>query len=220
MEATSIIAILLFILPGMFSEKISHLIDMPDRSDDSEFKEIVKGIMLSIPIVLIVGAISHYINRYENFEDYINAFNEMRYLVTFTIAVLAVSIIMGVLKGFLINYQLVVINFFRKKFDRVEIDGKSCWRQMFLDDTQAKYVEIIVDGKCYKGITKHYSLPNEEKEIILYTPEEWEYYPDIESKFNKINNLYINIEKDIVIKDYDMKEYNDYCTDLINASQA
>ena len=76
---------------------------------------------------------------------------------------------------------------------------------------------MIKDGKSYRGFLGPFSLPDEEREIILYNyielqsddefdkkSKQYEY----EKKFTKVVKTYIDVEKNIVVNDYDMSEYN------------
>jgi hypothetical protein len=49
MKISDIIIILLFIIPGIFAERISYNMDMPSSEKRSEFRELVNGILLSLP---------------------------------------------------------------------------------------------------------------------------------------------------------------------------
>lgn len=215
MKITDITYVLLFILPGVFARKISNLLDIPNDEKYSEFGELINGILLSFPIMFLTFAIISAINGFKEVKQFITAFNDPAFLFCFVIIVIIISfsfgIIIGIFKGVLING----LNIVRKKLlKRIEIDDKTCWRKLFLDDKEPHYVEIDINGKIYKGITKWYSLPNEEKEIVIFMPDEWKYYPGIEKNFKTIKQIYINIEKNIVIKDYDMQEYNSFCEQL------
>jgi hypothetical protein len=75
------------------------------------------------------------------------------------------------------------------------------------------------DGKTHEGFILWYSLPGEEKELVLYTPNDLEPYPEYREKISKVKCTYVNIEKDIVIKDYDTTEYNKWCDELRRTHQ-
>lgn len=57
MEISNIAIILLFILPGILAERISFHIDYPSKKAQSDFREMVNGILLSLPILFIGGMI-------------------------------------------------------------------------------------------------------------------------------------------------------------------
>lgn len=219
METTNIIAILMFIIPGVIAEKISNRMDMPSAQNKSEFGELINGILLSIPIVIIVGFILSICKGLATITDFITEFNNIGFLLIFVVLTIILAVIIGMAKGLFKDKTIKLVNLFRRKIKKIDIDDKSCWRHTFLEDNKSKYVEIIVDGKPYKGYVDHYSLPNEEKEIVIHTPEEWKYYPEAESKFTKVNKVYINIEKSIVIKDYDTSEYEKWLKKLNNKNE-
>lgn len=215
METTNIIAILLFIIPGVIAEKISNRMDMPGNRNTSDFGELVNGILLSIPIIATVGYVISRVEKIDNIPMFIGKFNEVNFILVFLLATVSAAIILGILKGLLKDKVINVVNFIRKKiFKKMDIDDKCCWRKMFLDESDSKYIEITVNGETLKGYTKSYSLPGDEKELIISTPIEWDDYPDIEQKFTKVRKIYINMEKNIIIKEFDQEDYKAYCEEL------
>jgi len=216
MESTNIIAILLFIIPGVVMQKICNRMDMPTEHKGTEFGELINSILASLPIIIVSGLIIGKYYGYTTLTEISSQLNDLSFIMKFGGLSLTFAIILGIIVGIYKDKVIKIINFIRLKiFNRVKIDDKSCWRKIFLDANEPKYLEISIDGKTYKGVMDKVSLPHEEKEIVLYTPEEWADYPDIEEKFKKVKNVYINIEKNIVIKDYDINEYNKYCEKLI-----
>jgi hypothetical protein len=217
MESTNVIAILLLIMPGLIAEKISNRMDMPPTQKTTGYGETISGILLSLPIMIICLPIVYLKTNIRTVSDLATHFNDTLFIFKFVMLTVSISILLGIIKGIFGSKTSTIVNFIRKKiFGRISIDDKSCWRNIFLDDPDAKYVEIQINSEIYKGFTKHYSLQNEEKEIVLQIPEEWAYYPGIQEKFTRVNNIYINLEKNIVIKDYDTKDYCDYCEQLSN----
>ncbi|WP_373845382.1 hypothetical protein [Clostridium sp.] len=216
MKVSDIIYILLFILPGVIAEKISYYFDMPDDKKQSEFGNIVNGILLSFPIILVTFVIIYFIYGFTNIQEYIKVFNEVRYLFLFVPLILFISILIGILKGLISELIINKVNEFREKHNKIKIDNKSCWRKTFLDDPTNHYLKVKVDGEEYEGFVQYYSLPNESKSIVIYIPEELDDYPEYKDYIKKVRRTYIDLEKNIVIKDYDIKEYSKYCEKLIN----
>lgn len=215
MQATDIIIILVFILPGVVALKISNLVDIPKDNNKSEFGELLHGVLWSFPILLVSGTLSHIVSRLKTVKEYINAFDQPLFLFTFIPVVLIITILLGVIKGLYEERFYELVNKNRsEKLNRIEIDNKTCWRKLFLDSKDSHYLRIKKNNETYEGFTKWYSTPDEEKEIVLYEPENLKYYPDYKKKFNKIKYSYINIEKEIVIEDYDMTEYNNWVEEL------
>lgn len=220
MEFTDIIVILLFIIPGIIADKISGFIDVCDKKKDSEFKEIADGVLMSLPIVFFIAFISYRINDFTNSEDFIKAFKNIYYVITFTLGVIVLSGVWGILKGILGIIDFDLINFIRTKvLKKVKIDNKTCWQNFFHDDGTNQFLVVEKDGKTHEGFIMWYSLPGEEKELVLYTPDDLEPYPEYRLKLSKVKCTYVNIEKDIVIKDYDTTEYDKWCDELRRTHQ-
>jgi hypothetical protein len=98
----------------------------------------------------------------------------------------------------------------------MDIDDKSCWRQAFFERNEKRYLIIKKDEKkVSEGFALHYSFPDEEKEIVLDNPENIENHSDFK-KYLRLRKTYINIEKGIVIEDYDTKLFENYIKELIS----
>jgi len=208
MKVTDIIVILLFIIPGVIAEKISSSMDLPSSRKRSEFQDVVVGIILSLPIVGVSGLIMcaiywdwSILSLYTRFDCVLN-------IVLFTALSLVFAVLFGVIKGLSNDWFAKKVNKVREKKNKIEIDNKSCWRKLFLDDPECHYIELITNGESLFGFTKWYSLPNEDKEIVVYIPDFLRDKPEFKDYFQIVVYTYINIEKNIVIKDYDMTEYN------------
>lgn len=216
MKAEDIIYILLFILPGVIAEKISYNFDMPNDKKRSEFGDIVNGLLLSFPIILIASIAIEIIYGFTNMQQFVKASINIKCLFVIILLILIISIFIGILKGLIAQPIGDAINKFRRYQKKIEIDNESCWRKMFLDSPASRYLRVTINGKEYEGFVKHYSLPNEEKSIVLYTPEGLDDYPEYKNYINKVAGTYINLEKNIVIEDYDIKEYEKFCEKLKN----
>lgn len=220
MQVTDIIVILLFVIPGVIVDKIRGFIDVCDRKKDSEFKEIAEGVLTSLPIIFIMGLFSYRKNGFININQFTTAFNDISYVFSFALGVLSLSIVCGVFSGALGITKFSIVNILRKRiFKKVDIDDKTCWQNFFRDDRENQFLVIENNDKVYEGFIRWYSLPSEEKEVVLYIPESLDPYPEYRQKFNKIKNTYVNIEKNIVIKDYDMTEYNNWVDELYKKHQ-
>ncbi|AKL96607.1 hypothetical protein CACET_c31630 [Clostridium aceticum] len=218
MDTTNIVALLLFVLPGILAEKISHRMDFPAAEKNSDFKEMVNGILLSMPIIFVVGIASVFINKFSSLKQLINEFNDLFFLATFSIAVFLLAIIVGVLKGLSTEQWYKAINKIRGKLGKMDIDDKCCWRQVFLEKKVNRYIKIIKDEKILaQGFSKHYSLPNEEMSIVLEQPEGIDYYLENHPEFMdhlKLWETYVNIEKGVIVEVYDTSEAEKYLESL------
>jgi hypothetical protein len=192
MQVTDIIIILLFIIPGVIADKISGYIDVCDRRKDSEFKELVDGVLASLPIIFIIAFFSYCINDFLDSKEFIKAFDDIYYVLTFTLWTLLLTIIFGIVKGILGIANFSIVNYLRVKvFKMVAIDNKSCWQNLFNADGTNQYLVVENGDKTYEGFIKSYSLPGEEKGIILFVPEGLEPYPQYREKINKVKQTYL-----------------------------
>lgn len=219
MDIASIIGIMLFILPGILAEKISYRMDYPASESRSEFREVINGLILSLPIISFVGIIFSLFWGLCSLNMFISAFDDWLFLLLFTAAVLVLAIIVGVAKGLTKDFWIDKVNRIRKHFKKMSIDDKSCWRKVFLEDIYndeedernkyPKYIIIELNKKTYEGFALCYSLPNEEIAVALEKPENMVGYPDFKEYLSS-EKIYVNIEKGIIIKSYDTKKLNEY----------
>ncbi|NMA66272.1 MAG: hypothetical protein GX957_08545 [Clostridiaceae bacterium] len=224
MDIASIIGILLFIMPGIMAEKISGRMDFPSKDKSSDFKDIINGILLSLPVMLIAGVITFWqygVKSLTGFKAYIDDFS---FIMWFAFYVFSSAICIGLLKGITKDFWISLVNKIRNYYKKLSIDDKSCWRKLFLEDAYnneedrtkyPKYIVIELNGKTYEGFALSYSLPNEELEIALETPENMVCYPEFKNYLSS-EKIYVNIEKGIIIKCYDTKKLNEYLDNLTN----
>jgi hypothetical protein len=217
MKISDIVIILLILIPGIISEKIAYSLDIPSEEKRSEFKELVNGILLSIPISLISFGVFCIYYKFNSIDQLVSAFRGTQFTLKFTIFSLLITVLLGLTLGFCKEKLLSLVNTFRSKhLKKIKIHDKDPWAKYFLDSTEQKYLKVHIGDKTFSGLSKYYSLPGDEKQIVLYKPDVWRHYEGIEDKFKDISGVYVNLEKNIVIEDYDMKEYNDFCDEENN----
>ena len=216
MKISDIIGILLFIIPGTLCSKVFAWLSMPSRTKKTEFQEIVNKVFWSFPIIFVSGLIYQLQYRFYCLSDFTIMLNNIQLLLKFSTIVLCVSIGFGIIGGIMSDKLLSGINWIRKKIlKRVPLNtNTTCWDDLFGFKFGSQFLEIIKDGNSSKGFVDHFSLPDEDKEVILNIPEYWNDYPELEGKITKVKNTYINVEKGIVVKDYDLKEYLEYIDQL------
>lgn len=209
MDSENIIMILLFIIPGIIAEKICSKMDMPSSGERSEFREIINGILFSLPIVATSSLTINYSYKFTTIGQFKVSLKQIDFLVKYTLTTIIIAILIGTAVGLTKDKFINLVNTIRTKlFKKIAIDDKCCWRKTFLEDKTPRYLGIIIGDKEYEGFVDCYSLPNEEKEIVLYIPENWECYPELKESIKRVNKTYINLEKNIVIKEYDIAEHN------------
>ncbi|WP_024834142.1 hypothetical protein [Ruminiclostridium josui] len=214
MDTTNVVAILLFILPGILAEKISYKIDFPSGRKRNDFIELINGVALSFPILFIVAIIVHFAYDLNELPKYVTAMNNINFLFVFTGITLIISVLVGIIAGLLKSPLTELINLVRVNcLHKMKTDSSSCWEKFLLSNNESKFLEITINGKPIKGFAKHYLLPDEEKSIVLETPDVLYYYDDYDPErlFTKVINTYVDIEKNIVIKDYDTSDYVAWC---------
>lgn len=214
METTNVIAILLFILPGILAEKISYKIDFPTGRKRNDFLELITGVSLSFPILFIVAVIIHFAYGFSELPKYISAMNDVKFLFVFTLITLLISAAVGTAVGLLKSPITKLTNLIRVHWlHKMETDSSSCWEKFLLSKSESRFLEITINGTPIKGFAKHYSLPDEEKSIVLETPDVLYCYKDYDPErlFTKVIYTYIDTEKNIVIKDYDTSDYVAWC---------
>lgn len=212
MDTTNIVAILIFILPGILAEKTSYRMDLPSHEERSDFREIINGILLSIPIIFISGLVAWKINGFNTLGEMIEEFDNLKFLTTFSVLVFALAILLGIIKGLSKEYFTRAVNWIRKIFGKMEIDDNSCWRNTFLEENKPGYVKILKDGNVLaEGFVCHYSFPNESQEIVFHTPENLEDYPDYKD-YLRLNKTYVNIDKGVIIEAYDTSPLENYAS--------
>ncbi len=216
MKISDIIMILLFIIPGYICTETCSWLTAPSKNKKLEFKELARMIFWSCPTVFIAGIVFGCQYKLQNLSDMLKKIDNISILIHFIALVLVVSLILGIIGGLTKEYWFKFINWIRQKvLKRFSIHTDQCWEKLFGIGTDSHYLEIIKDGKTIaKGFGIHFSLTDETKELILNTPETWKDYPEMESKFTKILNTYVDLEKCIIINDYDRTDYENYCKKL------
>lgn len=219
MDIASVISILLFILPGILAEKISHKMDFPTGKKRNDFMETINGIAFSFPILIIVVLYTRHKYGLNTITQYVDKINNLDFLFEFCLCALIVSVLAGIMFLPVKSLMRWAVNQFRVKIlKKMKTDDKSCWRRFLIDDNAYKYLEVIKDGKSYKGFMGPFSLPDESREIILYTPDGLLYDKkyDADKIFKVVKSTYIDLEKNIVVHDYDIKDYVKWCDEQEN----
>ncbi|QUH20248.1 hypothetical protein [Alkaliphilus sp. B6464] len=222
MEVSNIIIILLFILPGMLSEKIAHELDCPSKPSHSDFKVTINGVMLSFPILFINGMFFALAYHIVTLESFIEKFDDFFFLLRFTLAVLFTSFALGVSREYLNKLWTMFIDYLRGMRNKMPSSTKNCWQKFLIEKNECRFLEVIQDGQSYKGFAYEYSTLNEDMSIVLGIDKSFYEHDDfdIDRLFTKVIGTYIDIEKNVVIKDYDMSEYYKWNEEKILESQA
>ncbi len=213
MEVKNIIGVLLFILPGLLAQGLSNKLDFGSGKKKSEFLEIACGIALSFPIMFLVLIAMEFLYGLSTITGLIKKIDEIDYLKVLIVYLFGFSVIFGILINPAKKIFYKVINYIRKEKNMMKIDDGSCWRRFTVDVNEKRYLRITKDGKTYKGFVETYSLPDEEREIILHMPENAESYPEAFDLLRK-KKIYFNMEKGIIIEDYDTNKFFEKISEL------
>lgn len=222
MEISNIIIILLFIIPGILAERISYSIDCPSKRSRSDFRQTVNGMLFSLPIILISSIIFALSTKKTTLDDFIGALNNLPSLFMYGVLILLISIVAGIIDGVIKGIRIRPINWVRALLGKMPSDEGTCWHRFLTDQNKARYLEVIHNGNSYKGFAGHYSSTNEDAAIVLEINEVLYEHEDcnLDELFTEVIGIYIDAEKDIVIKDYDMDKYNKWCDEKETESQA
>lgn len=213
MEISNILIVLLFVLPGMLSDKIAKELGYPSAVCHSDFLNTINGIMLSFPILLINGVLFALKYKITSINNFITIFDNTYRLFYFILSVIATSILIGFCREKLDLKWETFINKKRKKRGKMPSSGENNWSKFLLGKNKFRFLEVIINGQSYKGFAGEYSTLNENISIILeinkniYTYDDF----DINELFTDVIGTYIDIEKNVVIKDYDISKYEKWC---------
>ena len=168
METKNIVIILLFIIPGKIFQGISYLLDMPQNEKQNEFSQIINGVMLSLPIIVITLSFFEYGCKFKTIDDLTMAFKDINFTLIFCFWLLFNSVVGGALFGIFKDDLYKHLNWFRKnRLKRLGINNKSCWTELLLCSYRQHYVDVIYNGVTTSGFVDICSVPSEDKEIIL-----------------------------------------------------
>ena len=152
MTINDVISILLFIIPGILAEKISHKIDFPTGRKRNDFMQTVNGIALSFPILLIVVFYLKMKYDFTTITQLIEKTDNFAFLFEVCFYTLITSIIAGLLYYPIKLLLRWIVNLFRR--NKMKTDDKSCWRNFIIDDNDYKFLEIIINDEKYKGFLR------------------------------------------------------------------
>lgn len=222
MEISNIAAILLFILPGILAERISYSINSPSKKSRSDFRQTVNGMLFSLPIIFISSIIFALSTKKTTLDNFVVILNDLSSLFKYIVLILLVSIIAGIIDGITKEFWRKPINWIRAWLGKMPSDARTCWHKFLTDQNKARYLEVIHDGNSYKGFAGCYSPTNEDAAIVLEIDKVLYEHEDcnLDELFTEVVGIYIDTEKSIVIKDYDMNKYNNWCDEKETESQA
>lgn len=210
MEISNIIVVLLFIIPGIIARRVYYLFDYPSETEKSDFMKMVSGVLNSLPIIFICSLIFACILKVKSLIEFMGYFDNLIFIATFVLFTAILSIAYGYILARTRRMRLNIINNQRKKLDKMQLNEGTLWRDFILEKNKARYLEIQMNGQTYKGFAGGFSTPDENMALILELDTWFDEYENFnpEELFKKVTRTYFDIERNVVIKDCDMSEYN------------
>lgn len=209
MEISNVVTILLFILPGVLAMKVIQMLGFPSENEPSDFLKTVNGIMVSLPILFINILLFTLAKEVETVEEFRRLFDNLTFVGSFIFSITLTSVILGYLSSRTKRPRLKLLNIIRKYLGKMESNKGSCWQKFSIERNESRFFEVIINGQSSKGFAGDYSAANETMSLILETDSSLYLYDDYDPEilFTKVIGTYIDIERNVVIKDYDMSEY-------------
>lgn len=203
------ISLLILITPG-FIVRYLHKKLTSGEKEKSDFNKTIISLIYSIPILFINFIIILIFTDIETFTDFINNFKLISFAISYMMLTLGTVFFFTLAWSYIHpRYTTKVINIIRESNGLSKIAEKKTVWDMFIDNgSRNQALSIYKNGKeIAKGFKKHWSCPqNIEQEILL----EFEDIIDEHSEcFKKIERIYYNIDKDIMIKEYNLDEFYD-----------
>lgn len=206
------LAILLLIAPGFVCRSIYSRLNFGGKRDKEGLEFIISSLLYGVWIYslnyIILKNIFHYNLR--SFDDLRLLFNKIDFVIKFSgltvISCLVIAVIWSLLYP---NISIIPVNAIRLITGKFPITkNTNVWDAVFQEKRQHHAVIIEKDGKeIGKGFIKNISWGiNERREIYLDRKNIIDARPDL---FDKFNGTYIDLENNLVIKEYDLTKANE-----------
>ncbi|MCI2106831.1 MAG: DUF6338 family protein [Intestinimonas sp.] len=197
------IALLLLVAPGFITEEIYALLNK-DKKQNSQLKETITALILSMVIMLINFIIIAVSFNTSNISDIKLKFSSVRFLAWYTAVTLLISVILGYAWDRLNPLFFRLVNWIRIHESKNEIIlEESIWNSVF-NDGNKHAILIEKDGKKYAaGYIMKISHSANTREMYLEGVDFLEALPEY---FNEIKGIYIDFDKGLKISEYDLSK--------------
>jgi hypothetical protein len=210
-----IIVLLVVVLPGFAALFIRNQIALPvPKKKQSELKEVLRGLLNGIPIITALLMWITFKDGIQTVERLKAALEEMPRIISWLLITLAITILYGLAWGGLACvYARVKLWWIDWKTEHGHYaqNERTCWETFMTSEGRARYVNVIIGDKKNSGFIKDTAFGDEEDgELILMIPEQIEQYSALNDSLKKarINEIYVNANKHIVIESYDLTDFN------------
>lgn len=199
------ISILLFIAPGFLART---LVDQFTYKDEikGELEKTLISLLYGLPIFLITGFWICLINNVYKISELKKYMNNILFIGEYAFFVIIVTLLVSII---IIIYELKFEKRINRKIRKIfklpsVSDNKNGWKEFFEYTKKPRIISIHKDGKEISiGVLKNHSISNSKKsEIIL---EGVNLIEERRDYFNEIEKVYIDLEKEIVIKEHKQK---------------
>ncbi|MFZ5968397.1 MAG: DUF6338 family protein [Bacillota bacterium] len=200
------IGLLLLITPG-FLVQFLHKKFTTGSKNKSDFDKTINSLLYSVIILFINYLVISVFTTIETITDFKSRVNSFNFITKYIALTFASTIFFSVIWG-LLHPKLTtkVINRIRRlnKLNKIEEKG-IVWDIFLNDSSKHRAVKIYKGGQeVAKGFIKNWSFPqNEEQELILEMDDIMDAHSDC---FDKIERVYYNLDKDILIKEYNLEK--------------
>lgn len=196
------ISILLFVAPGFLART---LVDQFTYKEEikSELEKTLISLLYGLPIFVITGlwiCLTNNIYKIEELKKYMNNIFFVGEYIFFVIIVTIIVSLMIII--YELKFETILNKKIRKLFDLPEVsENKNGWKEFFNCADGSRVISIHKGGKeISMGVLKNNSISNSKKsEIIL---EGVTLVEERRGYFKKIEKVYIDLEKDVVIKQH------------------
>jgi|GEM_PF-1490093 len=206
------IALLLLIVPGFIAENIFELLNH-SKVSKTKLEEIIRALTYSVFILLgnYLVLQEYYIYYHKpilsSINDLLIKLTYIGFTIKYILLTLMLSIILALLWNWLFPNVIKIVNSIRKKQNKNEVNLSGTIFNRFFNDGQIHAIKIEKDGKSYAQgfIQGQNTSDNKLQEVYLTKSNIITDRPDL---INQFNGVYVNFEKDILIKEYDLTLLN------------
>lgn len=199
------ISLLLFVIPGFLARVLISKFDNKDEIK-SELEKTLIALLYSLPIWVISILILKCFKNINSIEELKNSFLNINFILQYTAITIGSTIIFVIIAlVYILKIEYKLTNRIRKIIKLPMIaEHNNGWKEFFKGGS-GRVIGIYKGAEeRAKGILKNNSMNNDKRsEIIL---EEVDLISEMSEYYKKVENIYIDLEKDIIIKEFKFEE--------------